>query len=58
MMIIARAIVRNMAATVQYWNASINTRVGSELLCVNHVGHLDPHTSENSSEPEVQPHDV
>ena len=44
MMITARALVRKIAATVQDWNA----RVGSELLCVNYVRHLDPHTSENS----------
>ena len=37
-----------MAANVQVWNSSINARAGSELLCVNHVKHLDPHTSKNS----------
>ena len=35
MMITARALVRNLAATLQDRNASINSKAGPELLCVN-----------------------
>ena len=47
-MISARALVRNMAATEQDWNASINSRPGTEYMCVNHVRHIKPHFSESS----------
>ena len=47
-MISARALVRNMAATEQDWNASINSRPGTEYMCVNHVRHNEPHISESS----------
>ena len=49
-MISARALVRNMAATGQDWNASINSRTGTEYMCINHVRHNEPHISVSSGD--------
>ena len=49
-MIAARALVRNVAATEQDWNTSINTTPGTEFMCVNDVRHTEPHISGSSCE--------
>ena len=49
-MIAARALARNVAATEQDWNASINSRPGTEYMCVNPVRHNEPHISVSSGD--------
>ena len=47
-MISAKALVRNVAANEQDWNASLNSRPGTEYMCMNHVRHNEPDISESS----------
>ena len=45
---LTQALVRNVAANEQDWNASLNSRPGTEYMCMNHVRHNEPHISESS----------
>ena len=49
-MIAARALVRNVAANEQDWNANINSKPGMEYMCVNPVRHNESHISVSSGD--------